>query len=50
MVQKMIHKKNCEELSEEELILSNPDMRAAIEESLEAERKGVKPWKLKLHR
>jgi len=33
-------------LTEEEEILNNPEMMEAIRESDEAERKGVKPWKL----
>ena len=44
-----IPKKEYEELLEEVGILRNPKMREAIKESLEAEKKGVKSWKLKTH-
>ena len=34
------------EMTEEEMILNDPEMMAMINESEEAKRKGVKPWKL----
>ena len=37
-----------QKLSEEELILKNPEMRAAIEEAEGAKRKGIKPWRIHL--
>ena len=48
MEQEMIKipKKKYEELLEELGILRNPEMMEAIEESEEAKRKGVKPWKI----
>ena len=42
-------KKEYEELLEEVGILRNPKMMEAIKESEEAEKKGVKSWKLKTH-
>ena len=42
-----IPKKKYEELLEELSILRDPEMMAAIRESEEAKKKGVKPWKLK---
>ncbi len=44
-----ISKKEYEDLLEEVGILNNEEMMAAIEESREAEKKGVKGWKLKTH-
>jgi len=44
-----IPKKEYEELLEEIGILRNPEMMEAIKESKEAEKKGVKSWKLKTH-
>ena len=35
------------EMTEEEEIMSDPEMRRQILESEEAEKKGVKPWKIK---
>lgn len=43
-----ISKKEYEELLEEVGILHNKAMMEAINEGLEAEKKGVKPWKLHL--
>ncbi len=44
-----IPKKKYEELLEEVGILRNPKMIEAIKESMEAEKKGIKSWKLKTH-
>lgn len=42
-----IQKKKSERLTEEEQFLRKPEIVAAIRESEEAEKKGVKPWKLR---
>ena len=44
-----ISKKEYEELLEEVGILNNEEMMAAIKESDEAKKKGVKTWELKTH-
>jgi len=44
-----IPKKEYEELLEEVGILRNPEMMETIKESKEAEKKGVKSWRLKTH-
>ena len=44
-----IPKKEYEELLEELGIMRNPKMMEAIKESMEAEKKGVKSWRLKTH-
>jgi len=45
----MISKKEYEELLEEVGILRNHEMMEAIKESKEAEKKGIKSWKLRTH-
>ncbi|HLD05213.1 MAG TPA: hypothetical protein VJG90_05850 [Candidatus Nanoarchaeia archaeon] len=49
MKQEAIHlpKKKTERLTEEEQFLRHPDTLTALKEFKEAERKGVKPWKIK---
>lgn len=42
-----IQKQEYEELLEEIGIAQNPEMMAAIKESAEAKKKGVKTWELK---
>ncbi len=51
MTQEMVQipKREYEELLEEVGILRNKEMMAAIKESDEAKRKGVKTWELKTH-
>ena len=44
-----IPKKEYKQLLEEIGILRNKEMMEAIEESKEAEKKGIKSWKLKTH-
>lgn len=44
-----ISKKEYEDLLEEVGILNNEEMMAAIKESDEAKKKGVKTWELKTH-
>lgn len=52
MKQEMVQipKKEYEELLEEVGILRNERMMAAIRESDEAKKKGIKTWELKAHR
>ena len=45
-----ISKKEYEELLEEVGILRNKDLMAAIKESDEAKKKGIKTWELKTQR
>ena len=47
MKQTTVMKNDIKELTEEEQILNNPILMKMLRESEDAERKGIKPWKIR---